>query len=137
MLPEKVVGQIEDLLELSIPCNQVLRFIEHRHAIAHFLEGDTQLILPLPDFVQQSRVLHRDHRLRGEALQQGDLLIGKNPNFLSIDRKEANNLVIFEKWHIEHRSSATKFNHSSGTRLAPEVIFLGHPIQSLVGPPRS
>ena len=69
MLFEKDVGQVEDLLELAVPRDQVLGFVEHRHAVAHVLERDAEFFLALPDFVQQPRVLHRDHRLRGEVLQ--------------------------------------------------------------------
>ena len=34
----------------------------------------------------QPRVLHRDHRLGGEILQQRDLLVGEWPDLLAIDR---------------------------------------------------
>ena len=33
---------------------------------------------------QQPRILHRDHRLRGEILQQCDLFVGKRPHLLTI-----------------------------------------------------
>src|SRR5215469_5039265 len=32
-------------------------------------------------FAQQSRVLHRNNRLRGEILEESDLLIGEGPHF--------------------------------------------------------
>ncbi len=34
---------------------------------------------------KQPRVLHRDHRLRREVLQQRDLLVGERPNLLAVD----------------------------------------------------
>ncbi len=36
--------------------------------------------------VNEPRVLHRDDRLRGEVLQQCDLLVGERPHFLAVDR---------------------------------------------------
>ena len=86
MLFEQVVGQVEDLLELAVPRDQAMGFVEHRHAVAHVLEGDAEFLLALADFVQQPRILHRDHRLRGEVLQQGDLLVGERPHLLAVDR---------------------------------------------------
>ncbi len=35
--------------------------------------------------VNQPRILHRDHRLRGEILQQRNLLVGERPHLLAID----------------------------------------------------
>ena len=34
--------------------------------------------------VNQPRVLHRDHRLRREVLQQRDLFVGKRPHLLTV-----------------------------------------------------
>ena len=43
--------------------------------------------------VEQPRVLHRDHRLGSEVLQQGDLLAGECSHFLAKDRERPNALV--------------------------------------------
>jgi hypothetical protein len=67
------VGQVEDLLEFAIPRNEVLGFVEHRYAVTHVLECDTEFLLALADFIQQPRVLHCDDRLCGKVLQQGNL----------------------------------------------------------------
>ena len=76
-LGEDSIGHVEDFLELAVPRHQARRFVEHGDAIAHVLEGDAQFLLALADFVEQPRVLHRDHRLGGEVLQQRDLLVGE------------------------------------------------------------
>ena len=80
---EKIVGQVEDVLEFAVPRDQMLGFVEHGDAVAHVLEGDAEFFLALADFVEQPRILHRDHRLGGKVLQQGDLLVGERPNFLA------------------------------------------------------
>ena len=53
----------------------MLRFVEHRHAVAHVLERDMEFLLTLADFVEQPRILHCDDRLGGEVLQQHDLFV--------------------------------------------------------------
>ena len=62
------------------------RFVEHGDTVAHVLERDAQFFLALADFVEQPRVLHRDHRLGGEVLQQRDLFVGERPDLLAISR---------------------------------------------------
>ena len=43
--------------------------VEHRDPVAHIVEGNPQLGLAPANLVQQTRVVHRNHRLRGEVLQ--------------------------------------------------------------------
>ena len=56
------------------------------------LRGDARLKLAVPagdligaraQFAEQPRILHRDHRLGGEVLEQRDLLVGEGPDFLA------------------------------------------------------
>ena len=68
--------------------------IEHRREIAgrrvddlQHLGGRGLLLQRLAGLGDQPRVLHRDHRLRREILQQRDLLVGKRPDFLAVDAK--------------------------------------------------
>ena len=75
-----VIGQVEQFLEVAVPGGETQLLVEHRHAIGHIVEGDTQFCLTLADFVQQSRILYRDHRLGGEVLQQRDLLVREQPD---------------------------------------------------------
>src|ERR1051326_9558741 len=62
------VWQIEHLLEIAVPCREAQVLVEHHHAIPHVVERDAQFGLTLPDFFEQSRVLHRDNGLRCEVL---------------------------------------------------------------------
>ena len=50
-------------------------------------EGCSLLLQRFAQFVEQPRVLDGDDRLRGEVLDELDLLFGKGPHFLTIDRR--------------------------------------------------
>jgi hypothetical protein len=45
------------------------------------LDGAGQLVCARTQFVEQSDIFNRDHRLVGEGLSQLDLLVGKGPDF--------------------------------------------------------
>ena len=47
----------------------------------------------------QPRVLHRDHRLGGEVLQQRDLLVGEGPDLLAVDRDSAEQRSVLAQRH--------------------------------------
>ena len=85
----KSSGSWSDLLEIPVPRGQSQCLVEHRHPIGHVVEGDAQLLLALANFVQQPRVLHRDHRLGREILEQGDLFAAERADFLAIHTKHA------------------------------------------------
>ena len=51
---------------------------------------------------EQPRILHRDHRLGGEVLQQRDLLVGERPHLLAIDSDVAEQDVVLAQRHSEH-----------------------------------
>src|SRR5215472_3540009 len=53
----------------------------------------------LPQFAQQPRILHCDHRLRGEVLQQGDLLFGKRTYLAANSGDGPEQHVILAQWH--------------------------------------
>ena len=58
--------------------------------------------------VNQPRVLHRDHRLSGEVLQQRDLLVGERPHLLAEDRDDAEQRVILaQRTQIAVRAPAS------------------------------
>src|SRR6185436_12553665 len=67
-LADERVRQIEDVLEIVVPCREPQVRVEHRDAVAHVVEGDAQFHLALPDLVQQPRVVHRDYRLCSKVL---------------------------------------------------------------------
>ena len=83
---EDIVGHVQDILKLAVPGDQMLRFVEHGDTVAHVLERDAEFLLALTDFIQQPRILHRDHRLGGEVLQQRDFLVGERADFLADTR---------------------------------------------------
>ena len=51
--------------------------------------------------VEESRVLHRDDRLRREILQKRDLLIGERPHFLAVCGENAEQRVVFPQRHYQ------------------------------------
>ena len=70
--------------------------VEHRREIAgrgvddlQYLGGRGLLLQRLARLGDQPRVLHRDDRLRGEVLQQRDLLVGKRPHLPAVDDDRA------------------------------------------------
>jgi len=52
----------------------------------------------------EPRVLHCDHGLRREILQQRDLLVGKWADFLAPRRNAADQNTVFEEWHKKYRT---------------------------------
>jgi len=57
---------------------------------------------------QQPRILQRNDRLRGELLQERNLLVGKRPHLLAEDCNYAAKLAFFEHRYIERGSSPTQ-----------------------------
>src|SRR6516164_882593 len=57
------------------------------------------LVGALPQFAEQTGVLHRNDRLSGEVLQQRDLLFGKWAGLMAEDSDRAQELVIFAQRH--------------------------------------
>ena len=90
-------------LEIAVPRGQPQLAVEHRHAVAHIVEGDAQLGLTLADFVEQPGIVHRDDRLRREAFQQRDLLVGERPHFLAVRRRSAEQHVVLAQRHATAR----------------------------------
>jgi len=95
-LLKQIVRHREHFLEPCIPGDQPRLPVEHCNAITHVLERKAQFLLPLREFIsasaqflQQPRILDRDHCLSSEVLQQRDLLVRERPHFLSMDRDKA------------------------------------------------
>ena len=51
---DDTVGHVQDILELAVPRDQMLRFVEHCDAVAHVLEGDAEFRLTLREFIGAS-----------------------------------------------------------------------------------
>jgi hypothetical protein len=55
--------------------------LEHVARRSLVFERLLQITRALPQFAQEPRILHRDHRLRGEAFQHCNLFIREGPYF--------------------------------------------------------
>src|SRR5215471_21184825 len=60
----------------------------------------------------ESRVLHRDDRLRREVLQQGDLLVGEWPDFLARSNDLPEQRFVLAQRHTKRRPNATELCHT-------------------------
>jgi maltooligosyltrehalose synthase len=72
----------------------------------------------LAQFVEEPRVFHRSDRLRREALQQRDLLVGKRANLLSIDGQCAEQNIVLAQRNGEQAAATADFNKSSSSFVA-------------------
>ena len=72
----------------------------------------------------QPRVLHRDHRLRREVLQQRDLFVGERPDLLAIDRDRAEQRVVLAQRRRTAACGAAEFDagRAAGSIAAPTII---------------
>ena len=70
------------------------------------LAGDLELLALLLDLVEQPRVLDRDHRLRGEGLQQIDRAFRKLARLFAADHQRADNPIGTEQGHDQQRAEA-------------------------------
>ena len=62
-----------------------------------YLGGRGLLLQGLARLGQEPRVLHRDHRLRGEILQQRDLLFREWPYFLPVGKNHTEERSVFSQ----------------------------------------
>ena len=95
--------------------------VEHRREVAGRGIDDLQhlgrrglLLQSLARLGQEPRVLHRDDRLRREILQQRDLLLGKRPDLLAIDRDRAEQPAVLAKRHIRMRANTAEIDQAPG-----------------------
>ena len=71
--------------------------------------------------VEEPRILDGDDGLRGEVLDQLDLLVGERAYLLPVDENGADHLVILQHRHHEKGPSAGCFKDGDGTRSAREI----------------
>ena len=98
-------------IRLAQPRRRLDQRIEHRLQIegraADDLEhvgGGGLLLQRFAQLVEQPGVLDRDDGLRGEILDQLDLLVGERPDLLAIDDDRADQLVVLEHRHRDERT---------------------------------
>jgi hypothetical protein len=72
------------------------------------LDRARQIIGALAQFAEQPRIFHCDHRLRGEVLQQCNLLVGERPYLLAIDRESPEERAVFAQWYNETGARAAE-----------------------------
>src|ERR1700732_725014 len=82
------------------------------------------LLGTLAQFAQQPRVLDRDNRLRGEVLQQRDLLVRKRPHFLPKDIDEADNRPVLAHRHIQAGPRTAEIDQGTANWVSYTVRFV-------------
>src|SRR6478672_3699911 len=103
------------------------RLVKQGHAVAHVLEGDTEFLLALTEFIQQSGVLHGDHRLCSKVLQESDLLLREWADFLSVNVEDAEKGVVFPKSDTEESvKTADLYECLTHRRAGPVDIVVGN-----------
>ena len=102
--------------------------IEHRCEVAgravddlQYLGGRGLLLQRLARLGNQPRVLHRDHRLRSEILQQRDLLVGKWPHLPAIDGQCAEQGILFAQRNSKQGAATANIHKPSGALVAGAV----------------
>ena len=97
--------------------------IEHRRKVARrgvdylqHLSCRRLLFERLPLLRKQSRILHRDHSLRGEILHQRDFLVGEWPHLLPIDRNDTKQGFVLPERNDNACSRAPEINQSPAQR---------------------
>jgi hypothetical protein len=95
--------------------------VEHRHPVAHIVEGDAQLGLALADLVEQPGIVHRDHRLRRKILQQRNLLVGKRPHLATADHERSDWSAILDQGDPYEAADPAELNRRSRDWLARPI----------------
>ena len=98
--------------------------VEYRQEVAgrgiddlQYLGGCGLLLQGLARLGDEPRVLHRDHRLRGEVLQQCYLFVGKWPNLLAVDREKPQQSTFVAQRYAEQRADSVLIDASSQQRI--------------------
>jgi hypothetical protein len=82
---------------------------------------------------QEPRVLHGDDRLRGEVLQQSDLLVCERADFLAVERNRPERYVILAQW-FDHNAAGTREVNDGASQLIPGGPDGGAPRKRRYGP---
>ena len=118
-------------IRIAEPCGSFQQRLQHRLQIEGRAADDLQhvadcglifqrfLQIPgaLPQFAKQPRVLHRDHRLRGEILHQRDLLVGERPDFRARGGDHAEQHIVLAQRHIKTRTHTLEFERRPDHRM--------------------
>jgi len=74
----------------------------------------------LAQFAEQPRVLHGNHRLRGEVLQERNLLLGERLNLRAEDQKHPHERGVFAQRDGGTGARAAELDQSATMRIARE-----------------
>src|SRR6516162_5648409 len=104
---------------LAQPRRLLQHRVEDRGEIARRAVDDPQhlggrglLLQGLARLGDQPRILHRDHRLRREVLQQCNLLLSEWANFLSTGYNAAQQSLVFPQRHEQHSAYTREIERS-------------------------
>ena len=113
---------LEHRLQLARRTGNDLQHLARRGLL---LQRLAEIVGALAQFVEQPRVLDRDHRLRGEILHQLDLLAGKRAYLLAVDHESADQLVVLEHRHAQCRSRSTQFGRRARSGARRIILDMG------------
>ena len=98
--------------------------LEHIGSGGLLLEG-------LAQFVEQARVLDSDDRLRGEILDQLNLLVGERPHLLAIHSNRANKFALLEHWDGHMGPRTCQLDQRNNATVLPDVRWIGPQIVNM------
>ncbi len=99
--------------------------LEHLAGRGLLLQRLGEIVGALAQFVEQPRVLDRDHRLRGEILHQLDLLASEGTHLLAVDNESTDQLVVLEHRHAQGRSRSTQFGWRARSGARRIILDMG------------
>src|SRR6516164_10750765 len=115
-----VIGEHDAERGLAQPHRLFQHCVEHRREITgrriddlQYLGGRSLLFERLARLGQQPRILHRDDRLSGEVLQQRNLLVGKRPYLLAVDRERPDYGIVLAQRYNQAGTGTANINHSA------------------------
>src|SRR5215204_6376443 len=109
-------NRVEDGLQSSRRCADDAQDFRRSHLL---FERLLQLARTRLNFLEQSDVLDRDHRLIREGLDELDLVCGEGPNGASSKRDHADRLSLPHERHPEQRAEMAE-----ALRLIPAIVWI-------------
>src|ERR1700730_8199957 len=91
--------------------------LEHVAGRGLVFERFFEIAVAFAQFAEQPRVLHRNHRLRREVLQQGNFFFGKQPNLLALGNNLSKQTIVVAQWHKQNRADAGEFERGTYDRI--------------------
>src|SRR6516162_359311 len=83
-----------------------------------YLRGRGLLLQRLARFGEEPGILHRNHRLRREILQQCDLLVGESASLLSVNNKVSEKCVVLTQRYGKQGATTTEFDKGAADWVA-------------------